>query len=222
MVAKSQTYNYNAFSIGGGVSSVYPYADLKLGKNTFAFNVTGYYNLSPYLPVGLEFQTGTLSGGSITEDAHNRQFTNNYKAVVLHADLYMGQIMDYDYSDFKRVIKDFYIGAGVGVINNNMDLNTFVRTKPKTDYVFPGQDKSTNTMVALRVGYDFRLYNANGDNFMSVNLGYVHNVTFGEGLDGYSDPSSAFKNNAPDMYRQFTVGVKFNFGPSMSFSKTIN
>lgn len=218
--ARSQTYNYNAFGIGGGVSAVYPYVDLKQGKNTFVFNVTGYYNISPYLPIGLEFQTGSISGGSIKDDPNNREFTNSYKAIILHGDLYLGQIIDYDFSDFKHIIKDFYIGSGVGVINN--DMTYIVRTRPGTDYVFPGQNKSTSLMVPIRFGYEFKLYNSYGDNFVAINLGYIHNFTWGEGLDGYDDPSSKFKNNSPDQYRQFVLGVKFNFGPVSSFHKTLN
>jgi hypothetical protein len=40
-------------------------------------------------------------------------------------------------------------------------------------------------------------------------------------MDGYDDPNLKFKNNAPDMYRQITLGVKFNFGNQVSYIKSI-
>lgn len=218
--AKSQTYNYNLFGIGANVSSVYPYADLSIAKTTNAFNITGYYNYSPYIPIGLEYQMGTLAGGGRTADLHGREYTNRYKAVILHADLYLGQILEYDFSTFQHILKDFYIGSGVGLISNN--LTDIVRVQPATGYVFPGTDKSLNIIAPLRVGYEFRINNTFGEQFMGVNIGYITNVTWGEGLDGYGDSAKDFKNNAPDLYRQIVVGIKFNFGPMRSFYKTIN
>jgi len=77
-------------------------------------------------------------------------------------------------------------------------------------------------MVPIRLGYEVRINNSYGEQFMALNFGVVTNVTWGEGLDGYNDPSKNFKNNAPDTYRQIFAGLKFNFGPSQSYSKTIN
>jgi hypothetical protein len=220
IAAKSQSYNYNLFGFGGNISAVYPYTDLAIGKNTNAFNITAYYNLTPYVPIGLEYQMGTLSGGDVEADVHGRAYTNKYKAVILHADLYMGQLIEYNFSTFQHIIKDIYIGTGVGLINNN--LTDIVRVQPGTGYIFPGKDKSTGIMVPMRVGYEFRINNNFGEQFMGINIGYITNVTWGEGLDGYSDPPKDFKNNAPDLYRQIIVGVKFNFGPMRSFYKQID
>lgn len=218
--AKSQSYNYNLFGIGANVSSVFSYTDLATGKNTNAFNVTGYYNYTPYIPIGLEFQMGKLSGGGRNTDTHGREFTNSYKALILHADVYLGQLIAYDFSTPLHILKDFYVGSGIGFINNNM--TDIARVQAGTGYVFPGNDKSTNIMVPLRVGYEFRLNNNFGEQVMGINIGYITNFTWGEGLDGYADPSSTFKNNSPDMYSQIVVGVKFNFGPTRSFYKTID
>jgi hypothetical protein len=56
---------------------------------------------------------------------------------------------------------------------------------------------------------------------MGINITYTHNFTFSEGLDGYDDSSSKFKNNAQDMFSALTVGVKFNFGTTASYIKSI-
>ena len=220
VAAKSQSNTYNAFGIGANYSSVYPYADLPIAKTTQAFNITAYYNYTPYVPMGLEFQTGTLSGGSRTADVHGREYTNKYKALIAHADLYMGQIIDYDFGTLQHIFKDFYIGTGVGLISNNM--TDIVRVQPKTGYVFPGHDKSTNIITPIRVGYELRINNTFGEQLVGINIGYITNITWGEGLDGYGDPAKDFKNNSPDLYRQIVVGIKFNLGPVKSFYKNIN
>ena len=96
--------------------------------------------------------------------------------------------------------------------NNNMAY--IQRVQPTTGYVFPGKDKSLNLMVPIRVGYELKIYNSFGEPFIGINLSYIMNVTWGEGLDGYGDSSDDFKNNTPDLYRQISLGIKVNFGPS--------
>lgn len=212
ITTKSQSYNYGTYGLGVNFSSLHPYADLPKANTTTGFNITGYYNLSLYLPLGLEFQTGELSGGGVTSDLHHREFKNNYTAVIVHGDLYIGQLIKYGYTGPLRLLKDFYVGTGIGVINNKM---TFIqRVQPGTGYVFPGKDKSVNLMVPLRFGYELKFNNSYGEPFIGVNLGYVMNVTWGGGIDGYTDSSENFKNNSLDMYRQIVLGVKVNFGPT--------
>jgi len=211
---KSQSYNYSTFGLGVYYNALYPYADLASGNNTSGVSVVGYYNLSLNLPVGLEFQTGELSGGGVLTDLHGREYKNKYKALIARGDIFLGQIIDYGYSGPIRYLKDFYAGTGIGVISNNMAF--IQRVQPKTGYVFPGKDKSLNLMVPIRFGYELKINNSYGEPFIGINVGYVMNITWGEGLDGYGDSSKDFKNNVPDLYRQIVVGVKVNFGPSAS------
>jgi hypothetical protein len=88
-------------------------------------------------------------------------------------------------------------------------------------YVFPGSNASINLTVPFRFGYEFKIYNDYEEPYMAIDLGYVHNMVFGEGLDGYDDPSAKFKNNATNQYRQIVVGVKFSFGNVTSYNKLI-
>lgn len=220
--AEAQNYNYPKFGVGLTVGATYPYADLAQSNNGYSGSLALYYNLSPYMPVGLEIQSGQLSGGSRYTDPNTREYKNQYLAAAVHGDFFLGQIIEYDNSGFMRLIKDIYLGGGLGVIKNNMTYIQRVKLNSNPPYVFPGQDQSTNVMVPLRVGYEFKIYNGYGDQIFGINLGYIHNITFGEGLDGYADPASNFKNNAPDQYRQIVVGIKFNFGPVGSFFKSID
>jgi hypothetical protein len=72
-------------------------------------------------------------------------------------------------------------------------------------------------MIPIRLGYEYAVTNDFGEPIFRVTLSYEHNLVFGEGLDGYNDPSSHFKNNNLDQYRQITIGVKFNFGSNGVF-----
>lgn len=221
-VVRSQIYNFARLGVGASVSSTYPYADLARANFGYAASITGYFNLSPYLPVGLELQKGKLSGGGNYIDVNTRKYTNQYFAAIVHADVYVGQIFDYSNSGLMHFLKDFYVGTGVGLISNNIVDVQRVKVNSNPPYTFPGVDHSVNLLVPIRIGYEFKLYNSYGDQNSAINIGYVHNITWGEGLDGYNDPPTRFKNNLPDQFGQIVLGVKFNFGPVTSFSKLID
>lgn len=220
------SYNFSHWGIGFFGSSNFPYADLKQANQGKTFNITGYYNLTPYVPLGLEVQFGNLSGGSIVTDISRRQYDNHYMAVIAHGDLALGEIIDYDGNFFLKFAKDLYIGTGFGMMNNKMAFiqrtNLIPNGYPVGGYTFPGQNSSVNFIVPLRFGYEFKIYNTYGEPFIGLNIGYIHNITLGEGLDGYSDPSTGFKNNSPDQYRQIIVGIKINFGDAVPYTKQIN
>ncbi len=212
VVAKSQGYNYRAFGVGVNYNSLFPYTDLASAKTSSGISVTGFYNLSENIPLGLEVQMGELAGGGVNTDLHRREYRNKFTAVIARGDVFLGQIMEYDYYSPMRYLTNFYAGSGIGVIRNNMAF--IQRVQPNTGYVFPGKDKSLNLMVPIRVGYELKINNAFGEPFIGINLAYIINVTWGEGLDGYGDSSDDFKNNVPDLYRQISLGIKVNFGPS--------
>lgn len=220
IIASAQDYNYQEYSIGAGGSITRAYVDVAQQKGRRAFNLNANYNYSPFVTVGGELQIGKLAGGDQVDNAHLREFANSYTAFIIYADLQAGEIIDYDNSLFLDALKNFYAGTGIGAIRNKMIL--IERVKPDgSGYVFPGKDKSINLLVPFRFGYEFKIYNNYGEPQIRLNLGYQMNVTFGEGLDGYNDPPSKFKNNALDMYSQMSVGIKFGFGNLTSYHKPI-
>ncbi|MBD1393632.1 hypothetical protein [Mucilaginibacter glaciei] len=219
--AANAQYTYNTFGLGVGFSSVKGYTNVKRNYDEKAYNLNFIYNYSPYVPVAAEIQFGKLTGGGLTvdRDPYRRQYSNNYKAVILHADIYAGEVMDYEDSFFKNFLKNFFVGTGLGLIANNLTVQRTSLDDP--NYVFPGDNSGVNIMIPLRAGYEIRLYGAYDQPFVGLILGYNHNIVFGEGLDGYDDPSSKFKNNALSQYRQITVGLRVNFGNEVSYSKSI-
>jgi len=226
VLAKAQLgYNYKEFGIGLDINYARGYTNVNRQDNHIGANLNFIYNYSPYIPVVAELQFGTLSGGGLTPalDKYGRQYTNSYDAFLVHADFQLGEVIDYSQSDILNVLKNFYFGSGVGFVFNN---NTVQRTNiyPQNgslSYPFPGSDHSINMTVPLRFGYEFKVYNYYEEPYLAFDIGYVHNLVFGEGLDGYDDPSNKFKNNATNQYRQIQVGVKFFFGNITSFNKLI-
>ena len=115
------------------------------------------------------------------------------------------------------------MGSGIGLVRNNNTVqrtNVILANGPPT-YVFPGSDQSTNYAVPLRFGYEFKIFDSYDEPGWAIDIGYVHNLVFGEGLDGYDDPTSKFKNNATNQYRQFTIGFKYFFGTTVSYNKLV-
>jgi hypothetical protein len=216
----AQNYNYNEYSAGGSFSITRAHVDVAKQINRRAFSANINYHFSPYLTFGAELQSGNLSGGDHVYDPHLREFSNNYTSFTLIGDVQVGEISNYMDSWFLYALKDFYAGTGIGVINNKMSF--IQRVKPDgSAYVFPGKDKSLNLLVPIRLGYEFKIYNGYGEPQFRLNLGYQLGLTFGEGLDGYNDPPSKFKNNSLDMYSQIMVGVKIGFGNITSYTKPI-
>lgn len=237
IIVKAQVgYNYKEYSVGLDVSYERGYTNLAKQYDHIGESLNFTYNYSPYIPVTAELQFGNLSGGGLTPniDKSGRQYSNHFEAFVLHGDFMMGEIIDYSESDVLNILKNFYIGSGIGAVFNS---NTVQRTNlyygeklpdgeiapyngPST-YTFPGSNSSINMIVPLRFGYEFKIYNDYQEPYIAVDIGYVHSLVFGEGLDGYDDPESKFKNNASNQYRQITVGIKFSFGNVTSYNKLI-
>jgi hypothetical protein len=225
-VVKAQSgYNYQKYGITVDGSYERGYTNLRLQQNHASGDISFVYNYSPFLPVAAEFQFGTLSGGGLTPnlDPYGKRYTNHYEALVVHGDFQFGQVVDFSNSDILDYLKNFYVGTGIGIVinNNNVQRTNIFPWNGSTSYVFPGKDKSVNMSVPLRFGYEIKIYNDYQEPYMAVEIGYVHSYVFGEGLDGYNDPPSKFKNQASDQYRQIVIGVKFNFGTTTSFTKPI-
>ena len=226
VIVKAQgDYNYSPFAVGFGASTIRGYTNVAKQNNTLAGELNFTYNYSPYLPITLAVEDGRLWGGSRVTDPSAREYENNYIALYLRVDLQLGQIIDYDGSSFNEAIKNIYFGGGVGFVDDNVQnqrTNLIPNDQyPVGTYTFPGTDKSINLAVPLRMGYEFKVYNEYDEPFIRIDLEYQHNIVFGEGLDGYDDPPSNFKNQHPDQYRDISIVFKYDFGTIRSFTKRI-
>jgi hypothetical protein len=164
IIVKAQgDYNFMPMGIGAGAGIIRGYTNVAKQNNKIAANINFTYYVSPYLPITLELQKGTLSGGSIQTDIYKRQYSNSYLGLYLHADLQLGQVIDYYYSGINEILKNVYFGSGVGFVHDNVDnqrtnLNTNTGYAVGT-YTFPGTDNSTDIAIPIRAGYEFKIYN---------------------------------------------------------------
>ncbi len=224
-IAKAQgDYNFMPQGVGLDVSTIRGFTNVAKQDNTLAVGVFYTYYPSPYFPVTFELQKGRLWGGSATTDEYRRWYVNNYLGFFLHADLQLGQVVDYDDNDFMNVLKNGYVGIGGGFVKsnvNNQRYNVLALGYTPGTYRFPGSDTGNNPDINFRIGYEFKFYNEYDEPCLRVHIEYTHHIVFGEGLDGYDDPIQHFHNNYPDQYRQITIGIVHNFGTIRAFTKRI-
>ncbi len=220
ILSAQSSYNFTGYSVGAGGGIARADADLAQHISKSAFFVNFNYNYSPFTTFTAEVQAGNLAGGNPKTDKDTRAFVNGFKAILFYVDFQAGEIIDYDNRPVLNVIKNFYAGTGFGAIHNQM---TFIQRNSIIDpsYVFPGQNASTELMLPLRIGYEFKFYNQYLEPFVRLSVGYQMNWVYGEGLDGYNDPSSIFKNNHVDRYSLTSICLKYSFGNPVSYKKPI-
>lgn len=220
ILSAQSSYNFTGYSIGAGGGIARADADLAQHISKSAFFVNFNYNYSPFTTFTAEVQAGNLAGGNPKTDKDTRAFVNSFQAILFYVDFQAGEIIDYDNRPVLNVIKNFYAGTGFGAIHNQM---TFIQRSSIIDpgYVFPGQNASTELMIPLRAGYEFKFYNQYLEPFVRLSVGYQMNWVYGEGLDGYNDPSSIFKNNHVDRYSLTSICLKYSFGNPVSYKKPI-
>jgi hypothetical protein len=212
IVEAQQAYYYDEFGVGLDLSYERGYTNITTQTSHVSANLNFVYNYGPFVSSVAEFQYGTLSGGGLSpnSDPYGRQYINHYSAFILRTDFQLGGFIGYSRSDFVNFIKNFYGGTGIGFVSNNNTVQRYSIYEP--DYRFPGANKSINVDIPLTFGYEFKFYNNYQEPYMAIDLSYVHSLVFGEGLDGYDDPPSKFRNLHTDQYRQIVLGIKFNFG----------
>lgn len=215
--------NFYKFSIGAGGGVTQSFADLK----KHAFGTAGYgtldYLFTPFISLGLEAQMGEINGGDQQTEPSGRQFINGYKSITANGKIALGQLVDYERSNFLNSIKGLYFGAGLGIIQNKMKGIIRYKADPKSStglYKFPGTDESKDISIPLNLGINFYFPNHYGYYRYGINVNYQANITLGEGLDGYDDSTWLLKNGSPDIYTYFTIGFRYYLGPVGLSKKT--
>jgi hypothetical protein len=202
--------------VGYGVTSAM--AGEKTVTASNALNVNFNYHFTPFASVTLEGQFGKLTGGDATRDAYAKQFINNYKAVMLHADLQAGELIDYSQSPALNALKNFYLGIGAGVLMNTIDSIQTVDPDPTATRSLLYAIESANFVVPLRVGYEFKVFNRYNEPQFRVDIAYTFNTVFGQGLDGYINP---YSKASLKFYNYVSLGVKYSFGSTRSYRKDV-
>ncbi|MBW4891758.1 hypothetical protein KXQ82_18680 [Mucilaginibacter sp. HMF5004] len=215
ITAKAQSGDtYSSFSIGGGYGSttVYDYTLAPIDK--WAVNGTLSYNITPFFTLTGELQVGRFEGGDLT--AFNmKYFQNVFAAAILHADVQAGELIDYSRSDFLYGLKDVYMGTGIGFLQNSINFIQPFFPNSNNQSFYPIVISSTNVLVPLTLGYDFKIYNGYDQPQIRIDVSYTSNAVFGQAIDGYITAAPV------KFYSYLSVGVKFGFGPAKLYRKPI-
>jgi hypothetical protein len=216
VIAHAQNgFNFQPFSIGVGTGVTTAYGNTATTVSKYAFNLNFNYTPSPFFSLSLEGQSGALAGGLVT-DFYARRFSNTYTALLFHADLQAGEIINYEHSDFLNGIKNVYVGTGIGILNNNITyIQTIVPVGTSNLTTYPYLKNSTNVLVPLRLGYEFKIFDGYQNPRYRIDAGYSFNTAFGKGLDGYTTLSSI------KFYSYLSIGVKIGFGDEYIYRKPI-
>ena len=218
-------YNYDQFSFGAGISSVKIHGDLHKAYSQAAYNFNINYHYTPFVTFSTEAQFGRLQSANVdtTKGYYGEYSSNKYTAVIFHADVQLGEFINYN-DDFSSIpiltkilngAKNIYVGTGVGVIFNNMEsINRVDVADP--NLVFTGLDKSNEIIIPVRIGYEYKIYNAYDEPQIRLDLGYQANFSMGDNMDGFKS------GHYSDWYSQLTFGIKIGIGGVTSYRKPIH
>ena len=215
LLSKAQIgHAYGKYDVGVSLGFNQFYGDVLTSKGTNGVSFNFNYNQSPFVNYIFEAQFGKLAGGDAINDPTGRQFSADYHYFALRLQLQAGEIMDYSQSGVANALKNLYVGAGVGVIYDNIaSINRYSIQQP--GFYTPGLNKDNEVFIPARIGYEFKLFNKYQRPDIKIDLGYQYNYVFGDELDGFRS------GHLKDAYSQFTIGVKFSLGEVTSYRKQI-
>lgn len=215
MVKAQLGYNYAQYDLGFSAALNYAYTDAETVKGTPAAHLHFTYNQTPFLNHIAEVQIGQLAGGNSLLTLSGRQFKNNYTAVTFRTQIQAGEFLNYEKSVIFNALKNIYASGGIGLIYNNIvEINRQSLYVP--DYYSSGRDNSTEFIVPLKAGYEFKIFNSYDEPSVKIDLGYQYNLVLGDQIDGIKS------GNRNDVYSQFVLGVKFAVGGFTSYRKQVS
>lgn len=216
LLSKAQVgYDYSQYDVGFSVGFNQFYGDVVTAKSTKGVNFNFNYNQSPYINYIFEFQAGKLAGGDSVKDPLGRQFATDYNYFAFRIQVQGGEILDYSRDPLANAFKNLYVGVGIGLVFNKItNINRYSIQFP--GYYTPGENKSQQAFLPLRIGYEFKIYNKYQRPDVKFDIGYQYNIVFGDQLDGFK------VGHLQDAFAQFTIGVKFSIGGVTSYRKQIN
>lgn len=218
-------YNYDQFSLGLGISSVKIHGDLDHAYAKAAPSINLSYHVTPFVTFSTEALFGRLESANAdtAQTYYGEQSSNKFTMVTFHADVQLGEFINYG-DDFgsspilSKILngaKNIYIGTGLGVIFNRMDYIN--RTDYKdVNFSYTGLDKSTELIIPVRIGYEYKIYNAYDEPQIRLNLGYQGNFSTGDNMDGIKS------GRYGDWFSQITFGIKVGIGGVTSYRKPIH
>jgi hypothetical protein len=208
-------FNYSQYDIGVSTGFNQVFGDAKTSPFTqsVGFNIT--FNQTPFTNLIFEAQYGKLKGGDSVNSASKRQFTSTFSSYTLREQLQAGEFIDYSQSRVANALKNVYLSVGIGFFINQ--ITSIKRTGIYGNLYGPGENDIREPFIPIRAGYEFKIYNQYDEPSVKFDIGYQYNIMFTDNVDGYKFGS------ANDVYTQFSIGVKFAVGGSVtSYRKQIH
>ena len=182
-------------TVGAGLGFVTPYAGTPSSKTLPAYNINAAYYPTALFSIDLEGQFGELDAGVVSK-LHNN-FTNNYKAGLVTANVEAGLFIDRSRSSFTNFIRHIYAGAGLGITHNDVKV---------IDKFSNVMHSSTNIpVIPIKLGYDLVLLKSFDNPLLRVDFSYSFNPTIGKGLDGYFGTAP----QAIKLYTYYSIRLKY-------------
>jgi hypothetical protein len=182
---KAQT-EFQELTLGAGMGAASTHAGSSIPTTTRAFNFNVAYYPKQYFDIAFEGQFGQLGGGQNAEMQPGQSrpnFANSYQAFLIEPVLHMGALFSDSYNnsqsdfinkskeDVINFFKNFYVGAGLGIIHNNM--GNIYQTGYNSGNLMP--------VIPIKVGYEFNIPDHFENTLMKLNLSYTFNNSIGPG-----------------------------------------
>jgi hypothetical protein len=217
-LAKAQVgFDYAQYDVGfaAGINQGSS-TDVQTLKTTPSIRLNFNYNQTPFVNYIFEAEFGRLKGGDSLRTTTQREFENHFNAFTFRVQVQAGEFIDYSQSQFANALKNLYLSSGLGYISNNVVARSNDILLLANDQIIPGEKKTNEIFIPLRLGYEFKIYNSYNQPAVKIDLGYQYNFVMGDELDGYV----AGKHN--DAFSQVSIGFKFAIGGVTSYRKQIH
>ena len=188
--------NFYKLDFGAGYGITKSYTDLPKSQTGKVFYAGANYSLTPVLSIGMEYQNGNVKGDGQGNSIDRRFFNNSFASATVNGKFYL--------------MRWLYVGAGAGVIHNTMV--EIERNGISDSLSYKGNDVSNDLIIPVNTGLSYYLSDYAGRPRYGINLNFQYNITLGEGLDGYDNSFTTFRNDKPDIYTYFSVGLSYKFG----------
>jgi hypothetical protein len=205
----------NKFSLGVGVGIANMWGDLNQHPATLGVRLGVGKHVTNSLIVGLEVYQGTLTSKE-TPNSWNTGISSasSFVAVDLNAKVNLSVFFSNVDNGLTRVLSSFYIGSGIGYIDNNI-TSISEKLKPKDTTLKNAIQKHASVpYLPLNIGcrVPFKHFLGTHHTSLMVNMNMCY--TYSDYIDGYNLSKVGKIANATnrfnDVYSICTVGLSFS------------
>ncbi|NGM67188.1 hypothetical protein [Sphingobacterium sp. SGR-19] len=195
-------------SVGAGAGGTMVWADLGNTDTRFAGYIEAEGLITPFISVGVKGEKGMLSAYG-----WNSNFENRYHAINANAKVRLGQFLslppNYSYytlgaSTFGKILANIYVGAGVGVMKNNIDhhIDGSYRSSIESIGGEISEDLNSHQLaIPLNIGLDIPIGRTLYGPRWAININFQQSLLPKDNVDGVI-------NSKMDQYSYLSLGVK--------------